>query len=199
MLSYDKLKDRARDFLAATGLTLEEFQKLLPAFRAAYARRSPLERTREGKVRQRRAGGGAKGALPRFEDKLLSILVYQKTNPLQTRHALQFNLSQPQANFWIHQLLPVLHQALGDLGLAPARDASRVAHRQVTLQRPRFHPGGHRTTPPAPGRGVAEGALPRQEKSAYRQEPRAGQRDERQRGLSGSPRRGQNARQESRR
>ncbi len=78
----------------------------MPAFRAAYERRYPLERTREGKARQRRAGGGAKGALPNVEDKLLFILVYQKTNPLQTMQALQFNLSQPQANFWIHQLLP---------------------------------------------------------------------------------------------
>jgi hypothetical protein len=116
MLSYNKLKDRPRDFLAATGLTLEEFQKLLPAFRAAYEKRYPPERTRQGKARQRRAGGGAKGTLPDFEDKLLFILAYQKTNPLQTMHALQFNLSQPQAHFWIHQLLPVLQQALGDLG-----------------------------------------------------------------------------------
>jgi hypothetical protein len=67
MLSYDKLKDRPRDFLAATGLTLEEFQKLLPAFRVAYEKRYPLEQTREGKARQRRAGDGAKGALPKVE------------------------------------------------------------------------------------------------------------------------------------
>ena len=134
MLSYDKLKDRSRDFLAATGLTLEEFHKLLPAFRAAYEKRYPPERTREGKARRRHTGGGAKGALPNGEDKLLFILVYQKTNPLQTMQALQFNLSQPQANFWIHQLLPVLQQALGDSGWAPERDASRVAHSQLVLE-----------------------------------------------------------------
>ena len=99
MLSYDKLKDRPRDFLAATGLTPEEFQKLLPAFRAAYETRYPPERTREGKARRRHPGGGAKGALPTCEAKLLFILVYQKTNPLQTMQALQCNLSQPQANF----------------------------------------------------------------------------------------------------
>ncbi len=127
MLSYHKLKDRPRAFLAATGLTLEEFQKLLPAFQVAYEKRYPSERTRTGKPRQRRAGGGAKGVLQRFEDKLLFILVYQKTNPLQTMHALQFDLSQPQAHYWIHQLLPVLQHALAALGLAPERDASRLA------------------------------------------------------------------------
>src|SRR5215468_8835403 len=127
MLSYNKLKDRPRDFLAATGLRLDEFQQLLPAFQGAYEQRYPYELTRTGKPRQRRPGGGVKGVLQHCEDKLLFILVYQKINPLQTMHALQFGLSQPQANYWIHQLLPVLQKALAALGFAPERDASRLA------------------------------------------------------------------------
>ena len=71
MLSYNKLKDRPHDFLAATSLTLDEFQQLLPAFQSAYEQRYPYELTRTGKPRQRRTGGGAKGVLRRFEDKLL--------------------------------------------------------------------------------------------------------------------------------
>ncbi len=134
MLSYNKLKDRPRDFLAATGLTLEEFQQLLPAFQGAYTKRYPNELTRAGQPRQRRVGGGAKGVLHSCEDKLLFILVYQKTNPLQTMHALQFDLSQPQAHYWIHQLLPVLQHALADLGLAPERDASRLATSPLILE-----------------------------------------------------------------
>jgi hypothetical protein len=127
MLIYNKLKFRPRDFLAATSLTLDEFQQLLPAFQSAYEQRYPYELTRAGKLRQRRAGGGAKGILQGFEDKLLFILIYQKTNPLQTMHALQFGLSQPQANYWIHQLLPVLQEALAALSFTPERDASRLA------------------------------------------------------------------------
>lgn len=76
MLSYNKLKDRSRDFLAATGLTLDEFQQLLPAFQGAYEQRYPYELTRTDKPRQRRTGGGAQGVLQHFEDKLLFILVY---------------------------------------------------------------------------------------------------------------------------
>src|SRR5262249_61453503 len=76
-------------------------------------------------------GGGATGALPKSEDKLFFILVYQKTNPLQTMHGLQFGVSQPQANAWIHRLLPVLQQALRALGEAPERDARRVATRPL--------------------------------------------------------------------
>jgi hypothetical protein len=127
MLNYKKLKDRPRDFLAATSLTLEEFLQLLPAFEAAYLQRYPRELTHEGKPRQRRVGGGATGALPSMAEKLLFILVYQKTHPLQTMHAWQFDLSQPQANAWIHRLLPVRQQALADLGMQPERDARRVA------------------------------------------------------------------------
>ena len=113
MLTYTTLKDRPREFLAATGLTHAEFVLLLPAFAAAYAAFYPLDKTWQGKVRQRQVGGGAKGILSQLEDKLLFILVYQKTNPLQTMHGLQFNLSQPQSNYWIHRLLPVLQRALG--------------------------------------------------------------------------------------
>ena len=64
MLSYDKLKNKPREFLAVTGLTLAEFECLLPAFQAAYERQYPPDLTYEGKARQRRAGGGAKGTLP---------------------------------------------------------------------------------------------------------------------------------------
>src|SRR5712691_10899412 len=115
MLSYNTLKDRPRDFLAATWLTREEFEQLLPAFQAAYEKRYPPELTREGKPRLRRAGGGATGTLQSFADKLLFILVYQKTNPLRTMQGLHFGLSQPQANFGLHHLLPVVQQALADL------------------------------------------------------------------------------------
>ena len=36
-------------------------------------------------------------------------------------------MSPPQANCWIHRLLPVLQHALRALGEAPERDATRVA------------------------------------------------------------------------
>src|SRR5215468_8584622 len=134
MLNYNKLQNRPREFLAATGVTLAEFAKLLPAFQAAYDTKYPPEFTLAGQARQRRAGAGATGKLPRAADKLLFILVYEKTNPLQTMQGLQFNLSQAQTNYWIHRLLPVLQQALAALALQPERDASRVAVHPLTLE-----------------------------------------------------------------
>ena len=134
MLTYSILKDRPREFLAATGLTHAEFARLLPAFAAAYAGLYPPDKTFDGKGRQRQVGGGAKGALPQMEDKLLFLLVYQKTHPLQTMHGLQVDLSQSQTNYWIHHLLPVLRHALATLGVAPERDASRVATSPLALE-----------------------------------------------------------------
>lgn len=107
---------------------------MLPALAAAYAVLYPPDKPWEGQVRHRQSGGGAKGVLFQMEDKLLFILVYQKTNPLQTMHGLQVDLSQSQTNYWIHHLLPVLRHALATLGVAPERDASRVATSPLALE-----------------------------------------------------------------
>jgi hypothetical protein len=84
---------------------------VLPACTAASAVLSPPDKTWEGKRRQRQVGGGAQGGLPPMEDKLLFLLVYQKTNPLQTLHGLPCDLSQPQPPSWMHHLLPILQHA----------------------------------------------------------------------------------------
>ena len=61
-------------------------------------------------------------------------MVYQKTHPLQTMQALHFGLSQPQAHYWIHRLLPVVQRALQTLGMRPERDASQVATSPLALE-----------------------------------------------------------------
>ena len=81
MLTYTTLQDRPREFLAATGLPHAAFAPLLPAFATASALRYPPDQTLEGTPRRRRTGGGATGTLPQMEDKLLFILVFQKTKP----------------------------------------------------------------------------------------------------------------------
>nr|WP_235817028.1 transposase family protein [Bacteroides ndongoniae] len=50
--------------------------------------------------------------LPLIQDKLFFILVYLKTNPLQEFHAIQFEMTQPQANRWIHLLSEILRHTL---------------------------------------------------------------------------------------
>lgn len=130
MLRYEQIRKSRHRFLALTGLTLKEFQLLLPAFGRAYERLHPSDRTMMGKTRKRAVGGGRKGALDSLEQKLLFVLVYQKAYPLQALLGELFELSQPRTNYWIHHLLPVLKQALDDLGLIPERDPHRFAVRE---------------------------------------------------------------------
>src|SRR5512138_1511283 len=98
MLTYEELKTKPRELLAATSLKQDEFETLLVSFGKAYAQANPDHQTLTGQVRQRRKGGGNKGKLWRLEDKLLFILVYEKTYPLQTMLGLQFGLSQGRVN-----------------------------------------------------------------------------------------------------
>lgn len=114
--------------MAATGLTQEEFLHVLPVFADKYAASCPADQTLEGKPRQRKSGAGPKGVLSTIEDKLLFILVYEKIYTIQVMHGLQFGLSQSQGNYWIHRLLPILKQALAELGLTPERDPQAVAN-----------------------------------------------------------------------
>jgi hypothetical protein len=132
MTTYKALQTDRRRFLALTGLTLSEFQRLLTAFLQAYRRLYPANQTADGKPRQRSMGGGCKGRLEQPEDKLLFLLVYLKTYPLQAVLGELFGLSTPQVNYWIHRLLPVLRSALDDLGVLPERDPTHFAQAQGT-------------------------------------------------------------------
>ena len=134
MFTYRELKEKPKAFLAATSLMIDEFERLLPVFKEKLAAQSPPEKTKAGKPRQRRVGAGPKGVLQADEDKLLFILVYEKTYPLQTMHGLQFGMSQPQANYWIHALMPVLKQTLTVMGLSPERDGEKVAENSLATE-----------------------------------------------------------------
>ncbi len=126
MLRYVELKEKPREFLSVTSLTDEEFQALLPTFEKCYQFSLPPKPKASKKKKQRAEGGGRKAKLSSLSDKLLFILAYQKTAPLQTIHGLSFGLSQTQVNYWIHRLLPVLQRSLREIGMMPERDGQKV-------------------------------------------------------------------------
>jgi hypothetical protein len=127
LLQYERLRDKPKAFLTFTGLDEKEFQILLPAFTVAYDRYA--ERRSSTEIRQRNYGGGRKARLATYEYKLLFILVYFKTYPLQEAIAFHFGMSQGQACQWIHILSEVLRLALGELGHLPERDPQKVKKR----------------------------------------------------------------------
>jgi len=102
-LRYENLKDKPETFLAFTGLEVKEFQILLQAFTVAWER-YVQQNSLPTEVRQRDYGGGRKANLATCEEKLLFILIYFKTYPLQKVVAFHFDISQSQACEWIHVL-----------------------------------------------------------------------------------------------
>jgi len=136
MLEYTELKQNRRRFLAFTGLTPKEFRALLPPFEEAYQRRYEGPKTLVGRNRKRQIGGGREGMLPAFEQKLLFILVYQKTYPLQVIQGELFDMGQSSANEWVHRLLPVLHDALTAIGVMPERQGDKFARSERGKREP---------------------------------------------------------------
>ena len=124
MLTYAEVRGNQRRCLALTGLTPSVFDLLLPAFDRCCERLYTADRTLAGRPRQRFPGGGRTGALHAPEQKLLFLLVYLKTYPLQVVMAELFGLSQPRVNCWLRRLLPIVRDALDDLGARPEREGS---------------------------------------------------------------------------
>ena len=134
MLRYEQIAGKAKDFLAMTGYTQEEFLGLLPQFQQSYDDYLQ-EHTIEGydRVGQIRKPYHT-SPLPTIEDKLLFILVYLKQNPTQTLHGYLFEMSQSNVNKWCHLLHAVLNRALEAHGALPAREMTiEVVHDEETV------------------------------------------------------------------
>jgi hypothetical protein len=136
MITYAELRRDRKRLLALTGLTLPEFELLLPAFARSYERLHPPDRTMAGQPRRRSAGAGRATVLAGPEQKLLFLLVYLKTYPLHAVMAELFGLSTSRVNYWLHHLLPALRDALDDLGVLPERDPSAFAGTQAAHEPP---------------------------------------------------------------
>jgi len=114
-----RVQKNARLLRAVTGMSRDEFYRLLPSFALAYD--EAIARARGNRPRRRRVGGGRKGQLPAMADKLLFILVYVHLYPIQEVQGVLFSLGQSQASDWAIRLLPVLQAALGREVALPAR------------------------------------------------------------------------------
>src|SRR5262245_57611504 len=120
---------RPTEFLDLTSLTLDEFQRLVPPFEAAFHAQM-ASWCLDGKPRTARRFTVYKNCpLATPEDRLFFILVYLKTYALQVVHGRLFGMGQSKANQWIHVLLPALLAALRTLGDAPARSLTALAQR----------------------------------------------------------------------
>ncbi len=124
-LKLDTLKKNPVQLLSLTGFSPQEFDQLAAEFRIEWEDYS-THFTLEGKPRQRKALPRKTSVLPGYQDKLLFLLVYLKTFPLQELQAATFSMTQPQANFWIHLLNPILRKTLKRLQELPERNSQKL-------------------------------------------------------------------------
>jgi hypothetical protein len=128
-LRFADLQTRPTEVLDLTSLTLDEFQRLVPPFEAAFEAHMAAWRL-DGRPRTaRRYTTYQNCPLPTPEDRLLFILVYLKTYPLQVVQGRLFGMGQSKAHQWIHVLLVVLQATLRTLGDAPTRSVQALATR----------------------------------------------------------------------
>lgn len=136
MLNYQELKNNSQKLLDLTSLTSEEFENLLQSFEKSWDNYQEIQEQKRTSKRKRKKGGGRKGTIKKTEEKLLFILVYLKTYPLQVVQGELFGMSQSQANYWIGVLSPILREALAYEQQLPSRspqDLEQVLSRYDTL------------------------------------------------------------------
>ena len=128
-LRFADLQARPTEVLDLTSLTVDEFRQVVPPFEAAF--QAHMTRWRlDGKPRTARRYTTYKNCpLLTPEDRLLFILVYLKTYPLQVVQGRLFGIGQSKAHQWIHVLLVVLRATLRTLGDAPTRSLTELAQR----------------------------------------------------------------------
>ena len=120
-MKYKEWQKNATRFLAMTGYTVNEFNRLLPYFKEAHD--DYLTRfTLRGKFR---SGARAhviydNSPLPSHEERLAFILSYVKLNPIQEQHADTFSMTQKQCNEFTHGLYKILQLALEMAEAVPA-------------------------------------------------------------------------------
>jgi hypothetical protein len=144
-LRFADLQTRPTEVLDLTSLTLEECQQLVPPFEVAFQAHMARWRLDEQPRTARRYTTYTNCPLPTPEDRLLFILVYLKTYPLQVVQRRLFGMGQSKAHQWIHVLLVVLQATLRTLGM---HAVFRVGSRQIvdfTPHRPFVMPATRRS------------------------------------------------------
>jgi len=122
-----------RQMRALTGISTEKLSPLEEAFAQALEddkERAYQEAVVQGK-RQRKPGGGQKGKLPTAHEKLVFLLYYLKVYPTFDVLGAQFGMSRSKACENVHELFPILCQALTGLGVMPHREFKTVEEFRV--------------------------------------------------------------------
>ena len=128
MLNIKRALRSDRLMKALTGMTVAEFERLLPPFTAGLKK----AQTKVKKERKRAIGGGRRHTLKNPTDKLFFILFYLKCYPTFDVAGLLYGVDRSQTQRWVKALLPVLEEVLGWQTVLPQR---RIGTLEEFIQR----------------------------------------------------------------
>ncbi|MCL4298070.1 MAG: transposase family protein [Anaerolineae bacterium] len=128
MLNINRALRSDRLMKALTGMTVAEFQRLLPIFSAALQKAQGKDK----KERKRAIGGGRQHTLKSPTDKLFFILLYLKCYPTFDLAGLLYDVDRSQTQRWVKALLAVLEVGLGWQRVLPER---RISSLEEFIQR----------------------------------------------------------------
>lgn len=121
MIQVEKALQSSRTMKAITGLSPEEFQKLLPSFESRLLEVTSLERPQKRIFRFRAPGGGHKHTLATSQEKLFFILFYLKCYPTFDLLGVFYGVDRSRPNKWVKALLPILEETLQQEFVLPKR------------------------------------------------------------------------------
>jgi hypothetical protein len=128
MLNIKRALRSDRLMKALTGMTIAEFERLLPIFTVGLKK----AQVKAKKERKRAIGGGRRHTLKTPTDKLFFILFYLKCYPTFDLAGLLYGVDRAQAQRWVKVLLPVLEEVLGWQAVLPQR---RIGTLEEFIQR----------------------------------------------------------------
>lgn len=130
---YQPSRYSPQHHVSLTSLTPEEFMLLFTEFAPlwkAYHRHHDLHGHRR---KQAKYTESADISLVGSADKLFFVLVYLKSNPLQSHHGTYFEMTQSKVSQWIKILLPLLEEALSRMRMLALRTAHQLYQTILTL------------------------------------------------------------------
>jgi hypothetical protein len=128
MLNIKRAFRSDRLLKALTGMTIAEFERLLPTFTAGLKK----AQTKAKKERKRAIGGGRTHTLKTPTDKLFFILFYLKCYPTLDLAGLLYGVDRSRVQRWVKALVPVLEEVLGWQMVLPQR---RIGSIEEFIQR----------------------------------------------------------------
>lgn len=117
MLNINRALRSDRLMKALTGMSVAEFERLLPIFTAALKKAQGKGK----KERKRAIGGGRQHTLKTPTEKLFFILLYLKCYPTFDLAGLLYGVDRSQTQRWVKALLAVLEEGLGWQLVLPER------------------------------------------------------------------------------